>query len=111
MNEEQICARYLSANVFICPSSIENSPNSLGEAQLLGVPCIASYVGGIPDMIPNKQCGSVYRFDEVVMLAAEICAIFKQRDWDNSSMQEIARKRHDAQVNCNQMIGIYRTII
>lgn len=111
LNEEQICARYLSANVFICPSSIENSPNSLGEAQLLGVPCIASYVGGIPDMMPNKQCGSVYRFDEVEMLAAEICTVFKQRDWDNSPMQEIARKRHDAQVNCNQMIGIYRAII
>ena len=54
------------------PSSIENSPNSLGEAQLLGVPCIASDVGGVTDMIPNKECGIIYRFEEVELLAKHI---------------------------------------
>ena len=48
LNAEQMKAEYLRSNVFLCPSSIENSPNSLGEAQMLGVPCVASYVGGIP---------------------------------------------------------------
>ena len=46
LTEAQMIAEYLNAHLFICPSSIENSPNSLGEAQLLGVPVIASYVGG-----------------------------------------------------------------
>ena len=37
LSEREMCARYLKAHVFVCPSSIENSPNSLGEAMLLGV--------------------------------------------------------------------------
>lgn len=45
LNEQQICERYLNSNVFVCPSSIENSPNSLGEAMILGLPCVASNVG------------------------------------------------------------------
>lgn len=60
--------RYLLSNVFICPSTIENSPNSLCEAQLLGVPHIASYVGGTADLMKgNEEC--LYRFEETEMLA------------------------------------------
>ena len=42
---------YLQANVFALPSTIENSPNSLGEAMLLGVPCVAADVGGVSNML------------------------------------------------------------
>ena len=47
---------YLEADVFLLPSSCENSPNSLGEAMLLGMPCVASNAGGIPDMLVQKAC-------------------------------------------------------
>ena len=29
--------KFLNSHVFLCPSSIENSPNALGEAMILGV--------------------------------------------------------------------------
>ena len=38
LSADEMKEQYLSANVFVCPSSIENSPNSLGEAMILGVP-------------------------------------------------------------------------
>ena len=50
LSAEKMKRLLLESNVFVCPSSIENSPNSLGEAMLLGVPCVASDVGGIADM-------------------------------------------------------------
>ena len=104
-------AEYQRANVFICPSSIENSPNSLGEAQLLGVPCIASYVGGIPDFIPDESSGYLYRFEEVSMLAKLIEEVFKtSSEFDNSIMRERAFKRHDATLIANQMIQIYERV-
>ena len=68
LNETQMFKRYLDSHVFVCPSSIENSPNSIGEAQILGVPCVASYVGGNSDMITDKKSGLLYRFEEVEML-------------------------------------------
>lgn len=112
LNEKAMCMHYLKANVFVCPSSIENSPNSLGEAQLLGVPCIASFVGGIPDMIPSEACGSLYRFEEVEMLANKICMWFeKSKDFNNTEMRKISALRHDAEKNQIRLKEIYNEIL
>jgi len=46
LDEESMCRRYLKSHVFVSASSIENSSNSLGEAMLLGIPTVASNVGG-----------------------------------------------------------------
>lgn len=75
LNAQQMKQEYLRANVFICPSTIENSPNSLGEAQILGTPCVASYVGGIPDMMEGNE-KNLYRFEEIEMLAEKVCKVF-----------------------------------
>lgn len=112
LDEKAMCMRFLKSNIFICPSSIENSPNSLGEAQLLGVPCIASYVGGVPDMIPSEACGNLYRFEEVEMLAENICSVFeKSKDFDNTEMRRISMLRHDAKQNQTRLYSIYNEIL
>ena len=114
LNEEKMVESYLKSNIFICPSSIENSPNSLGEAQILGVPCIASYVGGVPDMIEDNKTGMLYRFEDYKILAAKIREIFlmkknKLKELSNNEA-EIARKRHDLDVNTRRLIEIYNAI-
>jgi glycosyltransferase involved in cell wall biosynthesis len=44
----------------VCPSSIENSPNSLGEAMLLGMPCVSADVGGIASIFTDGEDGLLY---------------------------------------------------
>lgn len=104
----QMKEEYLRSNVFVCPSSIENSPNSLGEAQILGVPCVASYVGGVPDMMQGNE-ENLYRFEEIEMLSRKICNVFafpeKQRD-----LSEIAKRRHDCNTNINTLLNIYNML-
>lgn len=105
---------YLNCNIFICPSYIENSPNSLGEAQLLGVPCIASYVGGIPDMVTHGQTGLMYRFEEVEMLAQHIMRVFEDDNLARhlgTQAEKVAKKRHNREINCQTNINIYETIL
>ena len=46
LNESEIIKEFQKAHIFLCPSSIENSPNSLGEAQLIGTPIIALMLEG-----------------------------------------------------------------
>lgn len=110
LNETQICEQYLKTNVFVCPSSIENSPNSLGEAQLMGVPCVASYVGGVPDMM--KGCEEyMYRFEEVEMLAEKVCEIFAKKGNITSLIQKYANERHNNLLNNECLVNIYKEII
>lgn len=101
-----MCEYYLRSNVFICPSSIENSPNSLGEAQLLGMPYIASFVGGIPEIV-NWNPSILYRFEEYEILAQKICKIFENKD-NFTDMCDLTR--YDANINCSTLLGIYDEI-
>jgi glycosyltransferase involved in cell wall biosynthesis len=112
LSEEQMKQEYLNANVFICPSSIENSPNSLCEAQMLGVPCISAFVGGAPDMIPNSDCGILYRFDDIEMLAMAIIHQFNaSKYFDNSYEISLAKDRHSHSNNRSQLLSIYSRIV
>lgn len=76
LSEKEVVKQLRHANVFLCASSIENSPNSLGEAMLLGVPCVSSMVGGIQDMLSDKKEGFLYPFDEPYMAVEYISRIF-----------------------------------
>lgn len=109
LNGEQMKQEYLRTNVFVCPSTIENSPNSLGEAQILGTPCIASYVGGIPDMMKGNE-ENLYRFEEVEMLAEKVCRVFADAE-KQVDMHVIAAERHSPNLNCSILFSIYKTII
>ena len=114
LNEENMRGQYLKAHVFICPSAIENSPNSVGEAQLLGTPLVASYVGGSMDMVENGVSGFLYRFEEVPLLAERVCELFANQELCiKLSEQErmVAAKRHDKNVNAEMLIKIYNDIV
>lgn len=113
LSEEKMIIEYQMANVFICPSNIENSPNSLGEAQLIGVPVIASYVGGTPDMIEDHKTGLLYRFEEVEMLAENIRQVFNSSSFAfelSEGAIEAASSRHDRKTNLEKIISIYNRI-
>lgn len=111
LNAEQMKAEYLRSNVFVCPSTIENSPNSVGEAQILGVPCISSYIGGAMDLISKPSCGELYRFEDVEMLAYKVCETFeKSRSFDSTAMRELALQRHNAENNAKVLVSVYEKI-
>jgi len=114
LDEKQICNRYLKSNVFVCPSSIENSPNSLGEAMILGVPCVASNVGGVPDMLKHNEEGFVYQADAPYMLAHYVCEIFESEKLAVSmsiKAREQALKTHDRLQNTTRLTEIYKRIL
>lgn len=114
LSEEEMCKRYLDSHVSVCPSSIENSSNSIGEAQILGVPCIASYVGGTPDLIEHGETGLLYRFEEYEMLAANICRLFSDSKLAlniSESSKKIASERHNLKKNTSDLYKIYSKIL
>ena len=77
----QMIENLLKSNVFVQPSVIENSPNSLMEAVFLDVPSVASYVGGIPSLYEKFENVSLYQSDSALMLANKINDIFNKNSF------------------------------
>ncbi len=137
LDAEQMKQQYLRSNLFVCCSTIENSPNSLGEAMILGVPCVSAQVGGIASIFDDGKDGILYpgyqteknSFDnicnskksqeELLQDNANALAKAVMCMWsDNSKMNEYiqnarchAKKTHDQEQNYLKMTEIYSSII
>lgn len=108
LSKEEVRDELLTTNVFVCPSSVENSPNSVGEAQILGVPCVASFVGGVPSFFPDKLSQYLYRYEDYEMLAQLIINIFDMAgSFDNGYEIKVAEERHSKKTIMTTLNNIY----
>lgn len=114
LKPNEMLQQYLKAEVFVLPSLIENSPNSLGESMLVGVPSIAAYVGGIPDMIENGVTGFTYPSDEPYILAKRIMELFEDKATAlmiSKNARTFARSFFDKNKTIEVTINTYQELI
>ena len=114
MSAKQVAEKLASVHAYVLTSAIENSPNSFGEAMMVGTPCVASYVGGVSDMADDGKDALFYRNDDHKMLAYRVKQIFDD-DALAHSLSEQGKKRaritHDATENAKKLIYTYQTIL
>ena len=113
LNEEQMCERYLKSHVFVSPSSIENSPNSVCEAMILGMPVVSSLVGGVANLIEHGMNGYYYQSDAPYMLAYYVEKIFendKRAGGIGTNARNCALERHDPETIVDELLQIYNAI-
>lgn len=77
-NVDQLIDSMLKSQLFVLSSYIENSPLSLIEAQCLGMPCVATYTGGIPTLIENQKTGVFFPIGDSNYLAGTIKELFEK---------------------------------
>jgi len=100
--------------LFVLPTFIDNSPNSLCEAMVMGMPCIASNVGGVPSLINNGVNGLLVEKNNIDELAEKIQLLLEN---NNLSMQLGSQasidafNRHHPKMVANQTIKVYKEII
>ncbi len=114
LNATQMKEQYLKANVFVSPASIENSPNSVGEAMILGVPIVSSDVGGVSTMLDDCKDGLLYSFDDVDKLANSIINVFENDDFAfklGQSAKKHALITHDRSKNTEDLLNVYNKIL
>lgn len=114
LNAEGMKDNLLKANVFAMPSTIENSPNALGEAMILGVPSVAADVGGVTSLMTHNAEGFVYQSTAPYMLAHFIKTVFAM-EAEAAEMGRSARahalQTHDPETNLRDLLTIYRTLV
>ena len=98
------------SSVYFHPSYIDNSPNSVCEAQIIGLPVIAVNVGGVSTLIEDKKTGILTPPNEPHMAAMNILNLLD----DNKLMvslsvnsKEEACKRHNPRGIINSLLSLY----
>ena len=101
-------------SAFISTSSIENSPNSMGEAMMLGLPCISSFVGGVPDIAEHGKEALLIPYNETELLSYSIIRLFEDQGLAQS-LSEKGRARalvnHSKTANRRDLLGAYESIL
>lgn len=114
LTAEKVAERLSKVNAYVLTSVAENSPNTLGEAMMVGTPCISSYVGGAPDMATEGNEALFYRSDDPALLAWCVKRIFDDDDLA-LRLSENARKRalvtHNAENNAATLYDVYCDIL
>ncbi len=113
MNADEMAKELCNAHLFVSASYIDNSPNSVAEAQLVGMPVISSYTGGVPSMVDEGKTGLFFPTGDVPLLVSRIKAIFESDDLAiglGENARQVAGKRHDPQAIVNAQVSAYETI-
>lgn len=114
IDSEQVAQELSSSRVYIHPAIIDNSPNSLCEAQIVGCPVIAANVGGISSLVSHNQTGILYPYNEPHTLAfniMELCQDDEKLQQLSKTERKLALQRHDPDAIFKNLINIYNKII
>lgn len=74
-----IASELQAADVFVYPSHMDNSPNALVEAMLVGTPIAASFTGGIPTLVRDQEEGVLFPRGDARALAHALRGLFADR--------------------------------
>lgn len=100
--------------LYFHPSYIENSPNSVCEAQVLGCPVVACHVGGVSTLVEHNKSGFLVPANDPYISAYRIMQIHQDRELNKrlgNGAKEVASERHSREGIVNGLLDIYNKVI
>lgn len=102
------------SSMYVHTAYIENSPNSICEAQILGVPVISTMVGGISSLVRNGIDGELYPANDPWQLANAIIKLAKDKKKSgeySTCSKEFATHRHSKENILSELLECYISIL
>lgn len=114
LDEHQLAFNLIESNIYVMPSHIENSPNNLCEAMMLGMPCIATFAGGTGSMLKDGEEGILVQDGDPWVMSGAILELFNNpiRAFEMGQRARLrALQRHDKEEIVNNLILIYQQVL
>ncbi len=112
--DKELVQELLDADLYVHPSHIENSPNGVQEAMLLGMPVIATNVGGTPSMLTDGEEGLLVQNKDPYALAGAIYELFQSPDKAKklgANARNLGLIRNDSKKICSELLSIFNQMI
>jgi len=112
--EEELTDKMIGADIYVQVSHIENSPNSICEAMLLGMPIIASFAGGTSSLLKDKETGVLVQDGDPFVLAGGLIEMAKPSSTIHDIANQahcVAHKRHNKENIVSHLLATYIGII
>lgn len=114
LDEHELISKMQEASLYVMPSHIENSANSLCEAMMIGMPCVATFAGGTGSILSDGKEGILVQDGDPWAMAGAMLELF--RDQEKAARYGAAARRHaHARHNRGEiladLIGIYERVI
>ena len=93
-------------DVFVLSSDSEQHPNALNEAMACGLPCIATRVGSVPELLDEGRCGMIVMPGDELALAVglrDLAADAARR----ARLGAAARQRACSEYSLSRMVEAY----
>jgi len=114
VHSQDLIKMELEADLFVHPSHIENSPNSVCEAMMLGMPVIATFTGGTGSLLEDKKEGILIQDGDSFSMAGAIIELINKPLWAAELGQNArirAMERHNPIEIVNNLFSIYDEIL
>lgn len=112
-DDQKLKVSILACHIYLAISHIENSPNSLCEALILGAPCIATHAGGTLNFIKDRITGILIQDGDPFSMAGAIMETKENynlaKDMGVNARKE-ALARHDKNKIVSDLLNIYYSI-
>lgn len=113
-NAGQIVNLLSDSSIYIHPSHIENSPNAICEAMIMGVPVIATAVGGTSSIVKENDEGILIQDGDPYVMAGAVLELKDNKLLKNNlsiNARKRALKRHDPSKVVKELSQIYTDIV
>jgi glycosyltransferase involved in cell wall biosynthesis len=113
MDATEIVEELMRAHLFIHLSHIDNSPNSVCEAMLLGMPVLCSDVGGCSSLITDNLNGFLIHDNDPFYLGKKICDILMNTEKTlliAGKARKDAMARHNSGRIIEQILNAYEEL-
>lgn len=113
LDANEMANELIRSNLFLLPSFMENSPNSLAEAMVVGTPCVASNVGGVCSMFEDGISGLMYDPRNLEEMIEKILSILDVPDYGkrlSKGASEIGRQNYLPENNIDTLMKIYNEV-
>ncbi|MDY0222808.1 MAG: glycosyltransferase [Desulfobacterium sp.] len=114
LNEIEMVDILMKSDIYCQTSHIDNSPNALSEAMILGMPCIATFAGGTGSLLRDGHDGILVQDGDPWVLAGVIIELkknFQKAVEMSKNARKMALNRHDREVISNGLMEIYSQIL